>query len=190
MAPKPNAAQQPAQQPQQPVTTKINYQKPSNANIANPYGMSLKNLQDRVNNKAAQQPQNEEVKATQQQQENSPVDENQLMTQWQRFAESVIQSDHYLYSQMISCRPKLDGSTITIEVVSEQTDNISHSQELIDFLRQNLHNSSLSIKAIVNANLADGKELVYTPRQKIDKMIEANPKIMELIKAFSLDLES
>ncbi|MBR6251608.1 MAG: hypothetical protein IKR17_10515 [Bacteroidales bacterium] len=190
--PQPQSAT-PSQITQQPSEAqKINYAKVSAASASSIRGTSLKNLYNKVShngNDAPQQAQEPDAKQVTTQTESQPVNAEQLNLQWLNFAESVIKSDNELYLLLRSTKPRIEGSIINIEVTADQSQKILGSQELINYLRKYLHNSQLSINTTIKTETAETAELVYTPRQKLDKMVETNPEILNLIKMFDLDLE-
>jgi len=180
----------PSQAPsQQPESQKINYGKATSVATKNVLGFSLNSLYNNAV-KGTSTPV-EQPKTIQEEQitEDLPVDIMQLHSEWDRFAESVIKTDNDLYLLLRSTKPQLNGVNINIEVTAAQSQKILGSQELLCYLRKSLHNSQLNINTVIKSESFEQAEHVYTSREKIDKMVEANPSILDLIKEFNLDLE-
>ena len=64
----------------------------------------------------------------------------------------------------------------------------SREKELLDYLRFQLHNSSLHFIVHVDESMKPGKA-IYTPLEKFHEMQKHNPELKNFRDALNLDLE-
>lgn len=118
------------------------------------------------------------------------VDPAKLMDAWQKYMLKIKESNGQLYGSM-GAGPRIasDGVTIELRIASQyEVDNIEKNVELCTFLREATGNNHLVIKAVIDPTIAKQREVIYTATQKLDKMIEKNPKIRDFINDLGLSL--
>ncbi|MCQ2202205.1 MAG: hypothetical protein MJZ27_08975 [Bacteroidales bacterium] len=118
------------------------------------------------------------------------LDTAKLMNAWNAYMTKIKETNGQLYGSMRT-QPLVaaDGITVELRIASEyERENIEKNEDLVQFLRQATGNSNLLLKAVVDATVVKEKEVVYTSSQKLEKMIEKNPAIKDLIKELSLIL--
>ncbi len=85
-------------------------------------------------------------------------------------------------------QPTLTQSTITYalpnKLMEEQFGGVR--PKLMNYLRSNLNNYSIQVKTVVVQT--ERKKYVYTPQEKFQKLVEANPTVMLLKNTFGLDI--
>ena len=116
-----------------------------------------------------------------------PFTENQLREVWNAFAEQrkKFQAEY----QMLSQPYKLEGSIITVELLSPvhetMLDNIKI--EITAFLREQLRNNTIQVTGEIQSN--EEKKIIYTNREKFDYLVEKNPMLRELKDRLGLDTD-
>ena len=90
---------------------------------------------------------------------------------------------------MQSCRPQLvDPKNFVVSVDSQiQVDHINeHFHELMSFLQNALKNNQFSMQLRINQ--PGEKEIIFSPKDVLMKMIEKNPDIKNLYDTFDLEI--
>lgn len=116
------------------------------------------------------------------------ITEEQVLRLWREYARSIATTDAMMFSIM-NITPVLEGTTIKVNVPNAMC--VSYMEEnanLLRYLRTQLRNSNVMIKAIVDAK-QQGSNVVYTRQQKLDKMIEKNPMVKVLIDKYKLEFD-
>ena len=90
---------------------------------------------------------------------------------------------------MQSCRPQLvDPKNFVVSVDSQiQVDHINeHFHELMSFLQNALKNNQFFMQLRINQ--PGEKEIIFSPKDVLMKMIEKNPDIKNLYDTFDLEI--
>lgn len=127
--------------------------------------------------------------AVQQEDQNEPVDESALRNQWTEYTQTV-PSEKILITAMNNSRVQLlEDTHVAVTVMSEEQQQRieEHRDEIIQYLRRQLHNSHLQISFAVSQG--EGVKLAFTPRERMDEIQNENPELMqELLDTFGLEL--
>lgn len=127
--------------------------------------------------------------AVQQEDQNEPVDESALRNQWTEYTQTV-PSEKILITAMNNSRVQLlEDTHVAVTVMSEEQQQRieEHRDEIIQYLRRQLHNSHLQISFAVSQG--EGVKLAFTPRERMDEIQNENPElIQELLDTFGLEL--
>lgn len=114
-----------------------------------------------------------------------------LSAAWNAYMYRIKETNGQLYGSMRT-QPQIadDGITVELRIASEyERENVEKNADLVQFLRKQTGNGNLMLKAVVDETVIKEKEVVYTSSQKLEKMVEKNPAVMELIKELGLILE-
>lgn len=116
------------------------------------------------------------------------VDPSKLWDAWQKYMIMIKQTNGQLYGSM-NVGPQLssDGITVEVRIASEfERSNIESNKELFAFLRKETGNNHLMVKAVIDADIAKRREVVYTATQKFDKMRASNSYLDTFMKKLGL----
>ncbi|TND10020.1 MAG: DNA polymerase III subunits gamma and tau [Bacteroidetes bacterium] len=115
--------------------------------------------------------------------------EEQLTASWNEFAQTVKVKSMSDYTALTMPRKLLEGFRIELSVANAtQAEEMERLKtDLLQFLRKQLNNSSISLSVIVN-KVDDGRKL-YTDQEKYTRMVEINPNLEKLRKQFDLNLD-
>jgi DNA polymerase-3 subunit gamma/tau len=124
--------------------------------------------------------------------ENLPTElftEEQMIIHWNEYTEILKNQGKYNFLSHLTMNiPKLiDGmihlvfpnETIKLEVERDKF-------ELLNYLRKELQNYNVDI--VIEVNETEVKRYAYTTKEKYEKLLEKNPNLGELRKAFELDI--
>jgi DNA polymerase III subunit gamma/tau len=118
----------------------------------------------------------------------NPFTIDEFVAKWNRYCyELKEQGKDTLYSAMTKRTPTL-GSNYEIllhidnKVQEEYINNIK--LELLDFLRKELNNYSISLELLVEKDTTE--KIAYTGKEKFDKMAQTNPNLIKLQHALKL----
>ncbi len=115
--------------------------------------------------------------------------EDAMLAAWQSYSAIIEKEGKYnLHSHLSMGVPKLEGSIIHLEFPNNTIKiEVERSKyELLEYLKENLQNYSVSISIEVNETSA--KRYAYTDREKFEKLKEVNPLIDKLRTEFDLDV--
>lgn len=118
----------------------------------------------------------------------TPFTEEALNTAWLAYTQTI-PTEVVLVNTMQSCRPKLlDPRTFVVSVDSQiQVSCINeHFHELMSFLQNALKNNQFSMQLRINQ--PGEKEIIFSPKDVLKKMIEKNPDIKNLYDTFDLEI--
>lgn len=122
-------------------------------------------------------------------QPNNPFTEEAMQIQWDAFVKKLEKKGKkILASNLQTDVPKLkNGNTIWIELPNGTMKKEVEREQgpLLDYLKQNLANHSITLHITVNEEIA--KKYAFTPEEKYQKLKEKNPAIELLRKEFDLD---
>ena len=119
---------------------------------------------------------------------NTPFTEEALNTAWLAYTQTI-PTEVVLVNTMQSCRPKLlDPRTFVVSVDSQIQVNCinEHFHELMSFLQDALKNNQFSMQLRINQ--PGEKEIIFSPKDVLKKMIEKNPDIKNLYDTFDLEI--
>ncbi|WP_031425676.1 DNA polymerase III subunit gamma/tau [Flavimarina sp. Hel_I_48] len=148
-------------------------------------GLSLKGMQRK---KEILERQN-----SQQPDENSlprePFTEIAMQATWKEYVDRLRKKgEKIMASTLETDTPKLNGTVIHLELPNDtmrvELERAQHN--LLEYLKRKLSNYDIALAIEVNEQSA--KKFAFTPREKYDKMLEANPNLELLLKTFDLDL--
>jgi DNA polymerase-3 subunit gamma/tau len=115
--------------------------------------------------------------------------EDEMLIAWRSYSAIIVKEGKYnLHSHLSMGVPKLEGSIIHLEFPNETIKiEVERSKyNLLEYLKENLQNYSVSISIEVNETSA--KRYAYTDREKFEKLKEVNPLIDKLRTEFDLDV--
>ena len=118
----------------------------------------------------------------------APFTEEALNTAWLAYTQTI-PTEVVLVNTMQSCRPKLlDPRTFVVSVDSQIQVNCinEHFHELMSFLQNALKNNQFSMQLRINQ--PGEKEIIFSPKDVLKKMIEKNPDIKNLYDTFDLEI--
>ena len=118
----------------------------------------------------------------------TPFTAEALTTAWLEYAKTI-PTEVVLVNTMQSCRPQLvDPKNFVVSVDSQiQVDHINeHFHELMSFLQNALKNNQFSMQLRINQ--PGEKEIIFSPKDVLMKMIEKNPDIKNLYDTFDLEI--
>ncbi len=111
-----------------------------------------------------------------------------LTAAWLGYTQTI-PTEVLLVNTMQSCRPQLiDNHTFSVSVDSQiQVDCINeHFHELMSFLQNKLQNNQFSMQLRINQS--GEKEIIFSPKDVLVKMIEKNPDVKDLYDTFDLEI--
>lgn len=121
--------------------------------------------------------------------QNEPVDEPALRNQWTEYTQTI-PSEKILITDMLNSRVQLlEDTHVAVTVMSEEQQQRieERREEILQYLRRQLHNSRLQISFAVSQG--EGVKLAFTPRERMDEIQNENPElIQELLDTFGLEL--
>ncbi|MCH8904788.1 MAG: DNA polymerase III subunit gamma/tau [Bacteroidetes bacterium] len=122
-----------------------------------------------------------------------PLEEKALAEAWKAYALTLKEDGQdYLYSLMNTIHPQViseDRFQITIENQVLQTKLTEQKTYLLEFFKKKLDLNTIQMDILVNKELQQVKNLLYTDRDKFNRMAEKNPKLLELKKRFGLEID-
>lgn len=147
--------------------------------------LSLKSIQKKQEIK-------KEIVASQPVVESLPTEafsEEEMRRVWAEYAKKVESDGQFnLLSHLTMGVPKLEGTLIHLEfpnsTIKVEVERAKH--ELLGYLRTALNNHDIDLSIEVNETAV--KRYAYTPREKFEKLLEANPLLEELRKEFDLEI--
>ena len=125
--------------------------------------------------------------------EHQPVDASALIIHWQQFIGTMPQSETAIAQRMRIMQPVVnDAATGALHLTLDNKEVLTMMQQvqprLETYLRQQLHNSSLSIAFDVAEQTAQAVR-VYDKHEQFRHRAELNPALVELKNTFQLELE-
>lgn len=116
---------------------------------------------------------------------NEPFTPEQLHLVWNDFAEQrkKYQAEYHLLSQPYEIR----DSQIIVHLLSTVQETLlsNFKQDLIAYLRTNLKNNSILVMGKLKET--EEKQLLYTPRDKFEYLLEKNPLLRTMRDRLGLD---
>ena len=125
--------------------------------------------------------------------EHQPVDASALIIHWQQFIGTMPQSETAIAQRMRIMQPQVnDAATGALHLTLDNKEVLTMMQQvqprLETYLRQQLHNSSLSIAFDVAEQTAQAVR-VYDKHEQFRHLADLNPALVELKNTFQLELE-
>ncbi len=123
----------------------------------------------------------------------APFTQEKLQSVWNTYMEKVSKDQPSFFSVLSKADPCLkENYAVELKVpnrfVGEDLLSGSREKELLDYLRFQLHNSSLHFIVHVDESMKPGKA-IYTPLEKFHEMQKHNPELKNFRDALNLDLE-
>ncbi|MCR5820565.1 MAG: DNA polymerase III subunit gamma/tau [Bacteroidaceae bacterium] len=123
-------------------------------------------------------------------QPNKPLELNEVLVSWQRFINSMPREETAFAQRMRIMQPVITGDNV-LEVTVENNEVEKRLSAIVpritDFMRQDLSNSSLSITLNVTDHPIEPQR--YDKRKQLLHFCDLNPALIELGKAFKLELQ-
>ncbi len=119
-----------------------------------------------------------------------PVDEQHMKDCWMQWADKYHDVDPLLYSAMTTYPVKMgDDDTIIMTIENKVQENTiqKNQDKLMEFLRQKLNNSKLSLQIVITEEKREVK--AYTVEDRFREMVSKNPQLAELKSRLGLHLE-
>jgi len=118
-----------------------------------------------------------------------PFTEIAMQAAWKEYVDRLQKKgEKIMASTLETDTPTLEGTTIHLEFPNHtmrvELERAQHS--LLEYLKRKLSNYDIDLSIKVNEQSA--KKFAFTPREKYEKMLEANPHLELLLKTFDLDL--
>lgn len=149
--------------------------------------MQVENEKERIINEKK----NNEVSETTLGYENQSIKSEDLISAWQKFGDSLVDTTPRLKSILKAMEPQLSGETqvkliLSTDAQKEYIDT-KYKQQICDYLKKELKNSELEFNTLVQE---DKKDITpYTLDDKYRHMKEKNPDIDKLKMDFLLDYD-
>jgi DNA polymerase-3 subunit gamma/tau len=116
---------------------------------------------------------------------NEPFTPEQLHLVWNDFAvqRKKFQAEYHMLIQPVEIR----GNEIVIQLLSSVQETMLNNfkNDLITYLREQLRNSSIMV--VGELKEAEEKQMLYTPRDKFEFLMEKNPILKTLRDRLGLD---
>lgn len=131
-----------------------------------------------------------EVSETQLKDANADFSQDDLQEYWIEYANLLNIQKIHLKNTLLNCKPQL-GKDCLFEVgvhnPTQKDEIFENASEIIDYLISKLNNSH--IKMTIRILEQDEKEMIYTSTEKYNYLINKNPSLEKLMKAFNLAIE-
>ncbi|MDO7136219.1 DNA polymerase III subunit gamma/tau [Algibacter lectus] len=124
--------------------------------------------------------------------ENLPTEdftEEAFMEAWNFFLDKLKKDGKHNLSSILNMdKPKLKGTDIhlTFPTETNKKEVMQGQYDLMTYIRTKLSNFDISL--VITVNEVMDKKYVFTPQDKYEKLIEANPNLELLRRTFDLDL--
>lgn len=116
---------------------------------------------------------------------NEPFTQEQLLNTWNEFAQQrkKFQAEYQMLIQPVEIR----GNEVIIQLLSsvQETMLANFKSDLVTYLREQLRNNSINV--IGEMKEAEEKQMLYTPRDKFEFLMEKNPILKTLRDRLGLD---
>ncbi len=116
---------------------------------------------------------------------NEPFTTEQLMQVWKDFAiqRKKLQAEYQMLIQPVEIR----GNHVIVHLLStvQETMLNSFKSDLIGYLRENLKNNTITVSGELRE--IDDKQLLYTPRDKFEYLLDKNPVLRKMRDRLGLD---
>ncbi|MBR0244017.1 MAG: hypothetical protein IJQ38_05495 [Bacteroidaceae bacterium] len=124
---------------------------------------------------------------------NQPVDASELYFQWHQFIATMPQSETAIAQRMRIMQPVVnDAASGAVSLTLDNKEVLQMMMQvqprLEGYLRQQLHNSQLSIKFDIAAQTVQTTR-VYDKHEQLRHLTDINPALAELKQLFQLELE-
>lgn len=117
-----------------------------------------------------------------------PFTKDVFAKKWNQYKNLLLKEGKSSLASIFETEPLIEGNEITVTLENKALDDEFNAQksELLDFIRKELNNYSISITSIINKEVMMKK--AYTPQEKFMKMSEKNPSLINLAKAFDAEI--
>jgi DNA polymerase III subunit gamma/tau len=120
----------------------------------------------------------------------TPFTMDDFMAKWKRFCyELKEQGRENIFTALTKHAPSANGFAVSLVLENKVQEDYANSVKLdiLDFLRKELNNYSITIDFIVEKSTAE--KIAYTGREKFEKMAQTNPHIITLQQKLKLMIE-
>jgi DNA polymerase-3 subunit gamma/tau len=114
--------------------------------------------------------------------------QEELVLVWDKYIEHLKERGSLILASILNVdSPKLEGTTAHLRFpnASMKEDLEKNRGQILEFLKRELQNYNLDIEIIVDKSVQ--KRYVYTDQEKFQKLVDKNPSIDVLRKAFDLE---
>ncbi len=165
--------------------------RPASNGSTRSFSIKQKLLVESEKEKTIEKEKNDELAENGHAYDNRAINSEDLISAWQKFGESLKGTTARLKSILKAMKPELKGENqidlfLSTDAQKEYIDT-KYKQQIIDFLKKELHNSELAFNTIVVEESNNTKP--YTLDDKYKHMREKNPDIDKLKKDFLLDYD-
>lgn len=117
-----------------------------------------------------------------------PFSTDAFTKKWAQYKNLLLKEGKSSLASIFETVPLIEGNDITVTLENKALDDDFNAQksELLDFIRKELNNYSISVNTIINKDVMIKK--AYTPQEKFMKMSEKNPALINLAKAFDAEI--
>jgi len=122
---------------------------------------------------------------------NNKFTHEELISAWNRFTEKVKSDKPHLYSTLTTSTPILkEDNIIEIQILNPIQENEIKTEktDLVNFLRKNLKNNTLSLEYVITEKKKE-KAKLYTDSDKYEHLNNINPNLEKLKQQFNLDFK-
>ncbi|HEA28750.1 MAG TPA: DNA polymerase III subunit gamma/tau [Leeuwenhoekiella sp.] len=167
-------------------TSKTDINRPKTPETSSPVsGLSLKGMQKKkeiLERQINQQPDEASLPK-------KPFTEIAMQATWKEYVDRLRKKgEKIMASTLETGTPTLKDTTIHLEFPNDtmriELERAQHN--LLEYLKRKLSNYDIQLNITVNEQSA--RKFAFTPREKYEKMREANPNLELLLKTFDLDL--
>ncbi len=121
--------------------------------------------------------------------ENEAVTDQALIEVWKKLP-TAVSDNKRLIAAINKTQPYLENDTVIVFTITNEflKSEVSQNMErMLAFLRAKLHNSSLTIKTVVNEQ--EFAKVAYTPTEMYQELLKENPLLGKLTESFGLQLQ-
>lgn len=119
---------------------------------------------------------------------NTHFTQEEFTSKWNKFKNNLLNDGKSSLASVFENTPLIEDTliTVTLENKALEDEFISQKNIILDFLRKELNNFSISIETVINKDTVTKK--AYTPQEKFMKMGEKNPALINLAKSFDAEV--
>jgi len=107
---------------------------------------------------------------------------------WTAYKKLLLEDGKSSLASIFEELPHIENTDVTITLENKALDDEFNAQrsDVLDFIRKELNNYDISITTVINKD--SSVKRAYTPQEKFVKMSEKNPSLIELAKAFEVEV--
>ena len=114
-----------------------------------------------------------------------------MLVYWNKYAQRLGDKGFKIMESLLLINdPKLDGTTVTIELPNEgsKLDFENEINGLLGYLKGHLHNHDITINVVVNETIETKRS--FNDQDRYNRLLQINPNIELLRTTFGLDLDA